>query len=229
MRSAWVEWTDLQIVRERARRWLEFVALFVGVPLAMAFAMEPRFFQPTLFALLVVGVGLLLLTRGFRWRRLLEGPVLPHWRLILFFTAGAVLTIFGAIYLIEATSGRSGLLFNLLRQRPELVAFISVAYPIFMVVPQEVMFRALFFERYGDLFGDKWAAIAVNSVVFGLAHLFYWNWPAVGLTFLANFFFAYAYVELRSFPLAWLLHSIGGVLIFSMGLGFYFYHGAIGG
>ncbi|MCI4664271.1 MAG: CPBP family intramembrane metalloprotease [Neomegalonema sp.] len=209
-------------LREQIRRWSELILLFVGAPLAMALVMEPSQFRPTLLGLGLVGVGLLLITRRFKWRTLFTGSVLRHWRMILAFTVGSAAVIAAIVWIMTPHS-----FFSFMLNNTRFWLFVMIAYPIVLVTPQELIFRPLFFERYGHLFPNKWVAIGVNSVLFGLAHLFYWNWPAVALTFLGNFFFAYAYVEKRSFPLAWLLHAIGGQLIFTIGLGLYFFHGAI--
>ncbi len=209
---------------DRLLRWAELILLFVGAPLAMAYLMDPGDFRTALLAIAVVGISLLALTREFRWRSLFEGKVLAHWPIILVFFVGCCVFIGGTVW-IE----RPWAFFDFPQNNTNIWLFVMVAYPIFLVTPQELVFRALFFNRYGHLFGNKWVAIFVNSLLFGLAHLFYWNWPAVVLTFIGNFLIAYAYVEKRSFPLAWTLHAISGQLVFTIGLGTYFYHGAIPG
>lgn len=208
----------------RLRLWAELLVLFVGAPLAMAFVMAPAHFTTVLLGLAAIGVGLLFFTPGFRWRSLFEGKVLAHWRVIAIFFFGAVALIAGTVQL-EAPQA----FFGLIRSNPTLWAFVMIGYPLVLVTIQELVFRALFFCRYGDLFPNQSMAILANSVVFSLAHLFYWNWPAIVLTFIANFFFAYAYTHKRSFPLAWVLHTISGTLVFTIGLGVFFYHGAIPG
>lgn len=208
----------------RPRLIVELVVLFVGVPLAMAYLMAPDQFGAALIGVGVVGVSLLAITRGFRWRSLIEGAVLAHWPIILVFFIGCCVFIGGTVWMLRPDG-----FFSFPKTNTQLWLFVMVAYPILLVTPQELVFRALFFNRYGALFPNKAVAIFVNSALFGLAHLFYWNWPAVALTFIGNFLIAYAYVEKRSFPLAWVLHSISGQLVFTIGLGPYFYHGAIPG
>ena len=39
---------------------------------------------------------------------------------------------------------------------------------------------------------------------------------------------AWAYLRNRSVLLAWVLHSLAGQITFTVGLGIYFYHGAVG-
>ena len=114
------------------------------------------------------------------------------------------------------------------RERTELWLTILVLYPLLSAIPQELFYRALFFERYGRLFPGRPWAIAVNAGCFGLAHLFFANWPAVLLATAGGAVFAWAYAEKRSFVFACVLHSIGGLIVFTAGLGLLFYHGAVG-
>lgn len=206
----------------RFQLWVEMLVLFVGAPLAMAFYMPPPMIYVTIGGLLLIGATLLALTPGWRWRRLVEGGLLRHWPLLLAFTLGAAIVI-GAL-VVQLVPER---LLSLPLQRPELMLMIAALYPVMLALPQEILFRPLFFERYGRLFANDAVAIGVNSALFGLAHLFYWNLPAVVLSALGSLVFAIAYRRLGSFPLAWALHVIGGLLVFGLGLGVFFYHGAI--
>lgn len=206
----------------RARLWLEFLVLFVGVPAAMATVVPVRYAFPLLAAMTVVGVALLALTPGFRWRALIEGPLGPHWRATLIFTLGTAIVATALTLWL-----RPAWFLFLPREVPGLWAMILLLYPVLSVIPQELLYRPLFFERYGALLGGPSVAIAVNALCFGLAHAFYANWVAVTLTTVGGAAFAWAYVHARSFPLAVLWHTLAGQLIFTSGLGRFFYHGAI--
>jgi len=100
-------------------------------------------------------------------------------------------------------------------------------YPIFSALPQELIYRGLFFRRYGPLFGDGRRLVVANALAFGWGHLFYENWIAVTLSFVAGTVIGWAYWRTRSFPLAWALHAMGGMAVFTSGLGIYFYSGAV--
>jgi hypothetical protein len=60
-----------------------------------------------------------------------------------------------------------------------------------------------------------------------LAHLMFWNGVALALTAAGSVIFARAYLG-RGFLQAVLLHAVAGGIIFTSGLGVFFYHGAIG-
>lgn len=207
----------------RAQLWAEFVALFVAAPMAMTafFGLYPLF--GALLAITLVSAVLLLRTPGFRPRDLISGPLLGEWRLILAFAAGAAVVTFGLAWLLVP-----GRFLAMPRYSPELWLTIMLLYPVLSAAPQEVIFRSLFFQRYAHLFGEPCAVLAVNALVFSFAHLFYQNPVALGLTLLGGFIFGWVYVRNRSLPLVVVLHAIAGQLVFTSGLGVYFYHGAIG-
>ena len=183
-----------------------------------------------LAASVIAGVILLALTPGWRWVRLfICSPIRDLAALAVFALIAAAIIHTLVMDLVPWAY------LSMPRQRPELWITIMTFYPFLSALPQELLFRALFFERYSLLFGWRgdgapmpWVAIALNALIFGLAHLFYWNWVAVGLTTAGGLAFAYAYTRLRSFPLAVAMHVVAGQLIFSLGLGLFFYHGAVG-
>ena len=101
-----------------------------------------------------------------------------------------------------------------------------LAYPVLSVVAQELVFRTFFFHRYGPLFrGHKWLAIVVNGAAFGFAHIIFGNIIAVLGTFVVGCLLAYRYYESRSFLAVWFEHSLYGCLVFSVGLGRFFFTG----
>ena len=207
----------------RTRLWAEFLLLFLGMPIAAAlfFGLYPLF--PTLLSFTILAVILLAATPGFRPRELVRGPVLSAWRLILGFALVSVAITFTlALALVPER------FLELPRQRPELWLRIMLLYPLFSAIPQEIISRGLFFRRYGALFPDDRIAIGLNGLAFGLGHLFYMNPVAIGLTAISGLIFAWTYLRQRSFLLVVVLHAIAGQIMFTSGLGIYFYHGAIG-
>lgn len=207
----------------RTRLWAEFAGLFVAAPLAMIvfLGLYPLF--GALFAVTLVAVILLARTPGFAWSELVRGPVLAQWPLILGFAALALAVIVALV--LALVPGR---LFEMPRYRPDLWLTIMLLYPLLSALPQEMIFRVLFFRRYGVLFRDDRTALAANTAAFALAHLFYQNAVAIGLTAVGGLIFGWVYQRHGSFLLVLVLHALAGQIIFTAGLGIYFYHGAIG-
>jgi membrane protease YdiL (CAAX protease family) len=103
-----------------------------------------------------------------------------------------------------------------------------ILYPLLSVYPQELIFRTFFFHRYRQIFRQSWVLILASGLSFGLAHLFFANWIAPTLTLLGGLQFARTYDRTNSTLQAAIEHGLWGDLIFTIGLGWYFYGGSIG-
>ena len=55
----------------------------------------------------------------------------------------------------------------------------------------------------------------------------FWSWIVAAMTFFGGLAFAYAYRVQGSFPQALALHSIAGIVVFTFGLGIFFYSGNV--
>lgn len=206
----------------RLRLWAEFAGFFVIAPVALAVLLPPSAMFPALFVFTGVGLVLLHLTPGFRWHDLVRGWRRIDWRVVAGF---ALVTAAAAWAVVMAT--RPGALLGLYRFNPELWLTIMALYPLLSALPQEIVFRPLFFRRYGPILPPLRAALVLNAAVFSLAHLLYWNWVVAGMTFVGGLVFAWAYEARRSFPMAVILHAIAGNIVFTAGLGMFFYTGNI--
>jgi membrane protease YdiL (CAAX protease family) len=102
-----------------------------------------------------------------------------------------------------------------------------VAYPIFSVYPQGLLYRAFFFERYATLFPGKWVMILASAAAFAFLHIVFRNSLAVALTFAGGLLFAWRYAETASLATSSFEHALYGCWLFTVGLGPFFYHGTI--
>lgn len=211
-----------RIDRTRARLWAEFLALYVLAPLGMALLLPPGLMFPMLFAVTALGLVLLHFTPGFHWADLRHGARDIPWRLVAAFTAITAAACFAVIFLFAPDQ-----LFNILRQQPAMILVIVTLYPVLSALPQELVYRPLFFRRYGMLLPGVKQAIVLNAALFSAAHLMYWSWVVAVMTFFGGLIFAKTYEVKGSFALSVLLHSIAGNLIFIIGLGIYFYSGNV--
>lgn len=112
-------------------------------------------------------------------------------------------------------------------ERPVAWAGMLFLYPLGAAYPQEIIFRGYFFHRYRPLFPNQISMIAISSVCFGLAHLFYANWVAPLLSTAGGLLFAYRYLKSGSILVAGLEHGLWGNFLFTVGIGWYFYSGVI--
>lgn len=117
-------------------------------------------------------------------------------------------------------------LFALPREHPGLWAAVAVLYPVLSVYPQELVFRAFVFDRYAPVFGDGAAMIAASAAAFGIVHIAFGSWVSVLLSGAGGVLFGLRYRRTGSLAAATVEHSIYGIVVFTVGLGRYFYHGA---
>ncbi|WP_142661171.1 CPBP family glutamic-type intramembrane protease [Paracoccus laeviglucosivorans] len=211
----------LAVTRRRTLLWVEFGALYIGAPLGIALFMPGNLLFEALAVFSAAGLALLWFTGGFRWRSLIRG-----WsRVPLLELAGiALITLVAGVLILWLTRPES--LFSMARSHPERVLLIWAFYPLLSALPQELIFRPLFFHRYAALLPEGRGAIALNAAIFSFAHLMYWSWVVALMTFLGGWAFARAYLN-RGFPAAWLLHAVAGNVLFAVGMGAYFYSGNV--
>lgn len=95
-------------------------------------------------------------------------------------------------------------------------------YPVASVLPQEIIYRVYFFHRYKSIVPEKSLLMLSNAIIFGLTHLIYDNWVAPVATFLASWIFIYNYYKTKSFLLVSLEHYFYGLVMFTIGFGYFF-------
>ena len=145
------------------------------------------------------------------------------WRIVERFLVGA-LVITVAAYALAPQH------FMLLpRHNPRLWLAICVLYPLLSAFPQEVIYRAFFFEQSAHILPGlrvPWL-LALNVALFGFAHLVFGNVWAPLLAAAGGLLFASTYLRSRSVMCAALEHAVWGNLIFTIGLGPLFAGGAV--
>jgi membrane protease YdiL (CAAX protease family) len=112
------------------------------------------------------------------------------------------------------------------RQATALWAAIMILYPLLSVYPQEIIYRAFFFNRYKDIFRSERIIIFSSALAFGYAHIIFTNYIAVSLSFAGGLLFGENYRKNKSLALVSIEHALYGCWLFTIGLGWYFFHGA---
>ena len=202
---------------------LEFLALFVALPLAYRFSPARIPALPLLW--IVTGYALWQLLRDPRFKRLQlwNAAQLPG-HLI------AILAIFAVVAFALWLGVRRfapSLEWSLVRQHPAFWAVVMVAYPVLSVYPQGLLYRAFFFERYAVLFPGRWTMIVASAAAFAFLHIIFRNPLAVALTFGGGLLFAARYSDTGSLATSSFEHALYGCWLFTVGLGQFFYHGTI--
>ncbi len=200
---------------------LEFVFLFLGVPLLIFYRVIPNLPIPYL---LLGGVAVFLILRGdhsFDSARLTSFRGINANLPMLLLRDVILLVLLGLAVRVFAPQ----LLFSLLKRSPAFWALIMLLYPLVSVYPQELLYRAFFFHRYQPLFGSRGGTLVASGLAFGFVHIIFGNWLAVGLCTIGGLLFAFTYQSSASLLLTCIDHALFGNFIFTIGLGQFFYHG----
>lgn len=208
-------------------RILELILVYAVAPLFLLLGIFPR---PWIIYLLVVAVPIILWLRvgqKKQWSSFWKGGADDVYtaelaRIVSRFGMNAV----GIVVLTFAWFPEKLLTF------PGAFPFhwlaVMFLYPMIMVYPQELFFRMFFAERYGEVLRSKKWVIIVNALLFGWAHILFGSWIAVVLSGIGGALFMDTYLRTRSMKLVWIEHSLYGNLIFTIGLGEFFYSGWAG-
>lgn len=205
----------------RAARWAEFLALFVGAPLVMAVAPPKGALFPALALFTLGGLALIWATGDFDWPALRRG-----WRRISWSRMAAFALLVGAAGFLVMKATHFDYAVNLSPERLRFLALLWLLYPLLSALPQELIFRALYYHRYAPLMGSERTARLVNAAVFSLAHLMYWSLIVAAMTFVGGWIFARLYRD-KGFPAALVAHALAGNVLFTVGMGAYFYSGNV--
>jgi uncharacterized protein len=221
---------DASITARRAKTntylWIEWSLLFIALPILLRIFWRPSLFFLVLLAATVTVIVWLLVLRKFDlkqfWRGVsTRGELKQLKRIVVRFAICSLLI--GVLVAV----GLPQKLFNFPLERPNLWLMVMIFYPLLSVYPQELIYRAFFFERYRRLFPNCWTAVLASGAVFGLVHIIFQNPLAVIMTLVGGIFFAETYARTRSLRLVWLEHALYGCLVFTVGLGEFFYHARV--
>ena len=203
-------------------RWVELLALYLVAPAAYArWGLE-----------LVSPIPVVLAAALGAWLTLRADPTFDRSELWRASAVRAALPGIGVRVLVGGVS-LVGLVFAVApetfldfpRQQPVLWAFVMIAYPVFSVYAQELLWRTFFFHRYAPILSDRFLWVA-SGLLFGFMHVVFRHWIAVAATLVGGFFFAWSYRRHRSLAAVCVEHALFGCLLFTIGLGTYFYSGA---
>lgn len=213
-----------QLIRKPAYLYAELIVLMVGLPMLLALVIPLRYMLPTLW--------IAALYCHLIYRHVVDLPERVYWRWqrVCWAELRPMVARFALCTLLTAllvALWKPNQFLSFVCERPRFWAFVMVAYPILSVIPQEIIFRSFFFQRYARIFPGKWPIIIASAVLFGAAHLIFQNYVAPLMCLIGGLFFAHTYEKTRSLALAAIEHALYGCMIFTVGLGMYFYHGAV--
>lgn len=197
----------------------EFIILFFGVPLFIYF--EPRLIHPSVFILpILIGVFLYLKrVPDFKFSDLIRWKIK---RRKLFFHLTIVLIVTLMMWLVVYIFDRENLL-NLPKANFRIWLILCILYPVFSAYGQEIIYKTFIYYRYRLIFRTNVLFILASSISFSFVHIVYFSYVSIILTFLLGLYLAKTWLKTRSVLLTTLLHGLFGDIVFTIGLGGYFW------
>lgn len=202
-----------QTPKFQALLWAEFLAFFVLIPTLFIFHLLPhRLIYPFFFFGAVYAVVFLYHQKASIFVKF--SPKFLAFIFIRFLIFGALMSVFAYFY-------HKGSFLNLPRNYPKFWLILLIIYPLVSAFMQEVIYRQFFCARYAPIFG---AFLGFASVMaFAYLHLIYVGYLAFCFTLVGGYFFYTTYRHSGSVLLAAIEHGLYGDLVFTLGLGRYFY------
>jgi hypothetical protein len=201
--------------------WIEFGFLFVLMPLGFLFSPVHIPKIPALLLMTFLCLALLLRDRGFSRKALWHRESLRGYiKTILLRAAFVGPALLMMVWFIDPDT-----LFIFPRTRPALWVIVMVLYPLLSAYPQELIYRCFFFQRYRSLFKTESQMIWASTLAFAFLHILFMNPLAVLLTIPGGYLLSRTYARTQSLLVTSIEHAIYGDLLFTVGLGFYFYKG----
>lgn len=193
---------------------LEFLILFVIVPVSLVFDMLIWFKLATIAIALVYLIIQMRKAHSVTLRIKKEMDWKLFWkRTIITFVLIAVITITFVWYTQPSA------LFLMPLAKPWMYIGTLIVYSLFSVWPQEILYRTFFFERYKPLFKNEKVFIFANAFVFSLAHLFFKNTLVLLLTFVGGILFGFTFLKFKSTTAVTIEHAVYGNWLFTVGMG----------
>jgi hypothetical protein len=204
------------------RRLIECLLIFVCLPLLIAWLKPRGYIYGILWLLMAFCAQLLQHQYGWKFKddwnwKGLSGKEVK--RIVLRFIP------FGAALLWFTWYTIPGELFSLPNRSLIMWATIMVVYPPLSILPQEVIYRSFFLRRYTPLVRNPDHVRILCALAFGWMHVIMLNWPAVVFSAIGGLLFADTYQRSKSLAAVCFEHMLYGCFLFTIGLGYYFFHG----
>ena len=193
---------------------LEFFFIFLIIPSTIFFLDSSIIIFLTLYLVSILSLVILYFDKTFLFTSLKKKI---DWKFVIIFSV--IFFFLGFFYVLLVDKN---LLFIFPKTNFKLWLIVIFIYPFLSVIPQELVYRVFFFQRYFPNINRFYFPVFLNLVVFAYGHLVFSNMHAIIITAIVSPIFTYAYLK-KSFLTCVILHSLGGQIIFTLGLGKYFF------
>lgn len=167
-------------------------------------------FQLQSFVIVILLVASL--TISLRFKNDIIEIILPKKKHFLYFIFFDIFLIISMIKLF----GDEFFLNDLDLKKYYFTSVLLLFYLLFSVIPQEIIFRFLFFYKYKDYF-NKFEILLLNSLVFSFCHLIYFDIYILLFSFFGNLLFTFNYMKNKSLLVVIVEHFLLGQTLIILG------------
>ena len=167
-------------------------------------------FQLQSFVIVILLVASL--TISLRFKNDIIEIILPKKKYFLYFIFFDIFLIISMIKLF----GDDFFLNDLDLKKYYFTSVLLLFYLLFSVIPQEIIFRFLFFYKYKYYF-NKFEILLVNSLVFSFCHLIYFDIYILLFSFFGNLLFTFNYMKNKSLLVVIVEHFLLGQTLIILG------------
>ena len=138
---------------------IEFILIFIFLPITLFFIPATKVIFTTLYIVFFFYLLSLKRDNTFNFSSLKNKP---DWKFILLY-----FFIFSFLGLFYTFLVDRSLFFIFPRENPKVWLLVIILYPLFSVIPQEVIYRVFFLQRYKDILSKNlFIKYTVNSFIF---------------------------------------------------------------
>lgn len=200
---------------------MEFIVIFLLFPLLFVFQLLPNYLMMPALLMVFIYTWIVLKRDNISIFPIKIEKV--YWQGLLVRFLMVVCILFFITFYFKPQN-----LFYFVKNAPFLWLLVVFLYPLFSAFTQEVIFRKFFFFRYAKIWKYREeVTVCLSAFCFSYMHMVFQNFIAVIFTLAGGFLFSYIYAKTKNVWLVALEHALYGDAIFTLGLGYYFYHGSI--
>jgi uncharacterized protein len=200
-------------------RYIEFFLLFFGVPLFIFLGEHIKYPSSIVLPILIAIFIYLKRLPDFSFKELIRLKITRKELKM----HGLIVLISGIVLFLSVLFFYRDHLFNLPKSSLFIWGFMCIFYPLFSAYGQEIIYRVFLYYRYRMIFTSKTGFIIASGVAFSFVHIVYYSPVSLILTLLLGIYLAAAYIRTKSVLLTSLIHGILGDVIFTVGLGGFFW------
>ena len=167
-------------------------------------------FQLQSFVIVILLIASMMIS--LRFKNCIIEIILPKKKYFLYFIFFDIFLIISMFILFK-----DGFFLNdLYLKKYHITSILLLFYLLFSVIPQEIIFRFLFFYRYKYYFNEI-EILLLNTIVFSFCHLIYFDIYILLFSFFGNLLFTFNYMKNKSLLVVIVEHFLLGQTLIILG------------